>query len=72
MSEKFKDNQNGLTLRWGAKLVLNSDNKVKWFINFTYEFTKLERSDKPVLDNKFNKSIHMIYPGVGLTWNFRK
>lgn len=71
-SEKFKQNENGFTLRGGSKLVLNSDNKVKWFINFTYEFTKLEKPDEPMQDTKQNRNIHMIYPGVGLTWNFGK
>lgn len=70
--EDYKKNENGLTLRGGTKLVLNSDSKVKWYINFTYEFTKLEKPEKPVKDNKHNRNIHMIYPGVGLTWNFGK
>ncbi len=70
--EKFKKNESGLTLRGGSKLVLNTDSKVKWYINFTYEFTKLEKPDKPALDTKQNRNIHMIYPGVGLTWNFGK
>jgi hypothetical protein len=68
--EEFKQNVNGLTLRGGSKLIFNSDNKVNWHINFTYEFTKLEKPDEPVEDTKNNRNIHIIYPGVGLTWSF--
>jgi hypothetical protein len=70
--EEYKLNENGLTLRGGSKIVLNTDSKVKWYINFTYEFTKLEKPDEPAEDTKHNRNIQIIYPGVGLTWNFGK
>jgi hypothetical protein len=70
--EKFKENENGLTLVGAAKIVLNNDKRIKWYLNFSYEFTKLEKPPEPAEDNKFNRNMHMLYPGIGMLWNFGK
>lgn len=66
----YKKNENGLTTKTAVKLVVNNDKKIKWYFNLSYEFTKLEKSKHEEDNIKFNRNIQMIYPGVGIIWNF--
>lgn len=70
--EKFKLNENGFTLKGATKLVINNDKRLKWYFNLSYEFTKLEKPEPKGGDTKYNRNIHLIYPGIGMTWDFRK
>jgi hypothetical protein len=69
--EKFKENYDGLSFEWASKVVLNSNNRLNWYLNLDYEFTKLEKTEKGA-DLKYNRNIHILYPGIGLLWKFNK
>lgn len=66
----YKKNENGLTTKGAVKLVINNDKKIKWYFNLSYEFTKVEKTKHERGNIKFNRNIQMIYPGVGIIWNF--
>ncbi|MBK8806723.1 MAG: hypothetical protein IPO21_08780 [Bacteroidales bacterium] len=68
----FKQIENGLTLKGATKFVINTDKRVKWYFNIAYEFTRLEKSEYESANTKYNRNIQMIYPGVGMIWNFSK
>jgi hypothetical protein len=68
--DAVKQNENGFNLGGGLKFVLNTDNHVKWYINFTYEYTRLEIPDETAENSGHNRNIQMFYPGVGLIWIF--
>jgi hypothetical protein len=68
--EKFKQNENGLSIKGATKIVINNNNRIKWYFNLSYEFTKLEKPEQDGGDKKFNRNIHLIYPGIGMIWNF--
>jgi len=70
--EKYKENENGLTIKGATKLVINGDKQIKWYFNLSYEFTKLEKPEQEGGDTKYNRNIHLIYPGIGMTWDFGK
>lgn len=70
--EELKQNENGLTLKGATKIVLNNYKRINWYINFAYEFTKLEKPEEPAENNKYTRNIHMLYPGIGMIWNFGK
>jgi len=67
---KYKEDQSGLTIMGSTKFLINSNKRIKWFLKLSYEFTKLEKDD--IGNSKFNRNIHLFYPGVGMTWNFRE
>jgi hypothetical protein len=69
---KFKQVDDGLTIRGATKLAINSKKRINWFIELAYEFTRLEKSDYGALDNKYNRNFHVFYPGIGVIWNFNK
>lgn len=62
--------ENGFTLKGGTKILINSDKRVKWYINLAYEFTRLEKPTSDAENNSFNRNIQMFYPGIGLIWDF--
>ena len=70
--DKFKNNENGLTVKGGVKCVLNTNNKLNWYLLFAYEFTKLEKPSFEMANVKYNRNMHLIYPGIGVIWNFGK
>lgn len=65
-----KSNSNGLTFQALTKLKINSGKSINWYFLITYEFTKLEKPEIEGADTKFNRNIHIVYPGIGLQWNF--
>jgi len=71
-SKKYKINTNGFTIKGATKLVINNDKRLKWYFNISYEFTKLDKPEEEGGDIKYNRNIQLIYPGIGMTWNFRK
>ena len=64
--------QNGLSVQASTKVLIKNNKKINWFIQLAYEFTKLEKPEAPAIDSKYNRNIHLVYPGIGLIWNFRK
>jgi hypothetical protein len=68
--EQYKQNLNGLTLKGATKLVINNDKNLKWHFNLSYEFTKLEKPENLTDNNNYNQNIQLIYPGIGMIWNF--
>ena len=70
--EKYKENENGLTIKGGTKFVFNSSKNLNWYFQIAYEFTKLEKPDYGANDSKYNRNMHLLYPGIGLIWNFNK
>ncbi len=67
-SEKYKENRNGLTIKGATKFVLNNSNRLHWYLQIAYEFTKLDDSS----NLKYNRNMSLLYPGVGVIWNFNK
>jgi hypothetical protein len=64
-------NYNGLSIKSITKFILNNDKRVKWYLNFSHEFTKLEKPEEPVENRNYNRNIHLIYPGIGMKWSFK-
>ena len=62
---------NGITLKGGTKVVLNSTSRLNWYFQFTYEFTRLEKPDNGI-DSNYNRNMHILYPGIGVVWRFNK
>ena len=62
---------NGITLKGGTKVVLNSTSRLNWYFQFTYEFTRLEKPDNGI-DSNYNRNMHILYPGIGVVWKFNK
>ena len=62
---------NGITLKGGTKVVLNSNSRLNWYFQFAYEFTRLEKLDNGI-DSNYNRNMHILYPGVGVVWKFNK
>lgn len=67
-----KYNHLGLTVRGGAKLIFDANDSFSWFIQFSYEYTKLEEKFGGELDSSFRREIEMMYPGIGITWFFNR
>lgn len=72
LQPKFKKNDKGLTVRGSSKIVLNNRRSLKWYLNIAYEFTKLEKPKDGSIDNSYNRNIQILYPGIGVIWNFGK
>ena len=70
LREERRQNENGLTIKGATKLVINDDKRIKWYFNLSYEFTKLERNELERGNIKFNRNIHLFYPGIGIAWHF--
>jgi hypothetical protein len=70
--EKFKENNDGLSFKGATKVVLNSHNRLNWYIQLAYEFTKLEKPENGAKNSKYNRNMHILYPGIGLIWKFNK
>jgi hypothetical protein len=62
---------NGITLKGGTKVVLNSNSRLSWYFQFAYEFTRLEKLDNGI-DSNYNRNMHILYPGIGVVWKFNK
>ena len=62
---------NGITLKGGTKVVLNSTSRLNWYFQFAYEFTRLEKTDNGI-DSNYNRNMHILYPGIGVVWKFNK
>ena len=65
-----KTNSDGLTFHSSTKLLFNSSKKINWYFQISYEFSKLEKPKLGSGDTKFNRNIHLLYPGIGIIWNF--
>ena len=70
-TKEIKINENGLTVKGASKIVINNDKRIKWYFNLSYEFTKLGKSEQGAEDNKYNRNLHLIYPGIGVIWYFK-
>lgn len=71
-SEAYKKNSSGPAVKAATKIVFNKDKQINWYLLIAYEFTKLNKLEDFVEDTSFNKNIQTLYPGVGITWNFKK
>lgn len=67
---EFPENENGLTIIGATRILLNLDKRIKWYFIFSYEFTRIGKIFAPIRD--YMNNIHLIYPGIGMNWNFRK
>ena len=65
-----KQNLNGYSLKAGSKIVLNSNKKINWYLQLSYEFTKLQKYYSKLTNSSFNRNIQILYPGVGIIWSF--
>jgi len=70
-SEKTVNYSNGITFKGATKVLLNSNRQLNWYFQFTYEFTRLEKPDNGI-DSKYNRNMHILYPGIGVVWKFNK
>lgn len=71
-SGAYKKNSGGPAVKAATKIVFNRDKQMNWYFLIAYEFTKLKKLEDFVEDTSFNKNIQTLYPGVGITWNFKK
>ncbi len=62
--------RNGLSARVGSKFVLKSNRQIAYYIEFSYEYTRLERP-KIGLDVSYNRDYHVLNPGIGLIWKLK-
>lgn len=67
-----KYNHLGITVRGGARLIYDTHDSYSLFLQFYYEFTRLEEKFGGELDSDFRRNIEMMYPGVGITWYFKR
>jgi hypothetical protein len=70
--KKFKEKIDGLSIKGATKVVLNSNNRLNWYMQLAYEFFKLEKPENGAEDSKYNRNMHILYPGFGLIWKFNK
>ena len=64
-------NENGISLKASSKIVFNYSKRWSWFIQLSYEFTRLAKP-MAAMDVSYNRNVHLIYPGVGITFRFKK
>jgi hypothetical protein len=64
-------NYNGLSVMFANKISLNMNKRINWYLEFAYEFTRLEKPNNNIIDNSHNRNLQLLYPGVGMIWNFR-
>lgn len=57
LGDAIKQKEYGFNLAGNLKFVLSTDNQLKWFINFTYEFTRMEIHDEPAENSGHNRNI---------------
>ena len=65
----YTQNENGLTVKGATKFLFNTDKKINWYLNLSYEFTRLGESAEMV---HLKRNQQLIYPGLGVIWNFGK
>ena len=61
---------NGMTFEGSLKFVFRNEKRINWFLQFAYEFTRLEKPEN-VEDTDFNRNIQLIYPGLGVVWRLK-
>lgn len=66
----FKENNHGLTLQGGTKVMWNTGTALNYYLSFYYEYTEVSMKNRDVLDIDYNKKLQLLYPGVGVNWRF--
>lgn len=61
----YRYNQIGVTARGGAKLVFDTSDELKWYVEFSYEKTRLENKFAGGDNPSYIRNIEMMYPGFG-------
>lgn len=64
-------NYNGLSVMFANKLSWNMNKRINCYLEFAYEFTRLEKPNNNIIDNSHNRNLQLFYPRVGIIWNFR-
>lgn len=63
-----KQNTHGYSIKAGSKIVVTSNKIINWYLQLSYEFTKLQKSE--LINSSYNRNIQMLYPGIGVIWSF--
>jgi hypothetical protein len=62
---------NGLSFKGSIKIIIRNSNKLNWYFQLAYEFTRLEKSKYGEIDSNYNRNIQIIYPGLGILYKFK-
>jgi hypothetical protein len=63
-----KKASNGYNVQGSLKLASRNDHHINWFLQFKYEFTRLEKPSGGELNSDFNRNFSIIFPGAGIIW----
>lgn len=56
--------QSGLNIELQSKLLIETKTKFRYYFFIAYEFTKFNKK-KSILDTKYYRNAHLLYPGIG-------
>ena len=70
--EGIKENYNGLSMKFANKISFNKNKRINWYLEISYEFTRLEKPNNDIVDNNYNRNLQLFYPSIGVIWNFMK
>ena len=63
--------KNGLSFKGSIKIIIRNSNKLNWYFQLAYEFTRLEKSKYGEIDSNYNRNIQILFPGLGLLYKFK-
>ncbi len=66
------ENYNGFSVGLASKIMLNTSHRLNWYLEVTYEFSRLEKPSNNVVNNSYNRNLGMVYSRIGVVWNFKK
>jgi hypothetical protein len=70
--EGINKNYNGLSMKFANKISFNKNKRINWYLEISYEFTRLEKPNNDIVDNNYNRNLQLFYPSIGVIWNFKK
>lgn len=70
--EGSNENYNGFSAGLASKVILNTNRRLNWYLEVGYEFSRLEKPSNDIVNNSYNRNLGMVYPRIGVIWNFRK
>ncbi|HLO59518.1 MAG TPA: hypothetical protein VK179_12300 [Bacteroidales bacterium] len=65
-----KKASNGYNFQGSLRIASRNGRPVNWFLQFKYEFTRLEKPSGGELNSNFNRNFSILYPGAGISWQF--
>lgn len=68
--QDYKQNANGLTYKCATKFSFKVSERIDLYAQVAYEYTRLEKPDNEMFYLKSDRSLQIIYPGVGVVYKF--